>query len=88
GSVIAWAKLDGRLDKRVTWPGQQALNLLVALAVVVVAIVAASTLSTWAIIAFFVLALALGVLMTLPIGGADMPVVISLYNAFTGLAVS
>ena len=34
------------------------------------------------------LALALGVLMTLPIGGADMPVVISLYNAFTGLAVS
>ena len=41
-----------------------------------------------AIIAFFVLALALGVLMTLPIGGADMPVVISLYNALTGLAVA
>ena len=40
------------------------------------------------IVAFFVLALALGVLMTLPIGGADMPVVISLYNAFTGLAVA
>ncbi|HRQ66176.1 MAG TPA: NAD(P)(+) transhydrogenase (Re/Si-specific) subunit beta, partial [Xanthomonadaceae bacterium] len=40
------------------------------------------------IIAFFVVALALGVLMTLPIGGADMPVVISLYNAFTGLAVA
>ncbi|PSD48471.1 NAD(P) transhydrogenase subunit beta, partial [Stenotrophomonas maltophilia] len=88
GSVIAWAKLDGRLDKRVTWPGQQVMNLLVALAVVVLAIIAASTLHTWAIVAFFVLALALGVLMTLPIGGADMPVVISLYNAFTGLAVS
>ncbi|XFC37763.1 NAD(P)(+) transhydrogenase (Re/Si-specific) subunit beta [Stenotrophomonas indicatrix] len=88
GSVIAWAKLDGRLDKRVTWPGQQVMNLLVALAVVVLGIIAASTLSTWAIVAFFVLALALGVLMTLPIGGADMPVVISLYNAFTGLAVS
>ena len=40
------------------------------------------------IIGFFVAALALGVLMTLPIGGADMPVVISLYNAFTGLAVA
>ena len=88
GSVIAWAKLDGRLDKRVTWPGQQVMNLVVALAVVVLAIIAASTLNTWAIVAFFVLALALGVLMTLPIGGADMPVVISLYNAFTGLAVS
>ncbi len=88
GSVIAWAKLDGRLDRRVTWPGQQALNLLVAAAVVVLGIVAATTLSHAAIIAFFVLALALGVLMTLPIGGADMPVVISLYNAFTGLAVS
>ena len=37
---------------------------------------------------FFVLALLFGVLMTLPIGGADMPVVISLYNAFTGLAVA
>jgi len=40
------------------------------------------------IIAFFLAALALGVLMTLPIGGADMPVVISLYNALTGLAVA
>jgi NAD(P) transhydrogenase subunit beta len=40
------------------------------------------------IIAFFVLALLVGVLMTLPIGGADMPVVISLYNALTGLAVA
>ncbi len=38
--------------------------------------------------AFFVLALVLGVTMTLPIGGADMPVVISLYNALTGLAVA
>jgi NAD(P) transhydrogenase subunit beta len=39
------------------------------------------------LVAFFVLALAFGVLMTIPIGGADMPVVISLYNALTGLAV-
>ncbi|MGE8233135.1 MAG: NAD(P)(+) transhydrogenase (Re/Si-specific) subunit beta [Stenotrophomonas sp.] len=88
GSVIAWAKLDGRLDKRVTFPGQQAFNLLVALAMVVLGVWAAVSLQPLAIIGFFVVALALGVLMTLPIGGADMPVVISLYNAFTGLAVA
>lgn len=88
GSIIAWAKLDGRLDRRVTFPGQQAFNLLVALAMVVLGVWAAVTLSPVAIISFFVVALALGVLMTLPIGGADMPVVISLYNAFTGLAVA
>ncbi len=88
GSVIAWAKLDGRLDKRVTFPGQQAFNLLVAVAMVALGVWVALSLQPLAIIAFFVAALALGVLMTLPIGGADMPVVISLYNAFTGLAVS
>ncbi|WP_449465917.1 NAD(P)(+) transhydrogenase (Re/Si-specific) subunit beta [Stenotrophomonas humi] len=88
GSIIAWAKLDGRLDKRVTFPGQQAFNLLVAVAMVVLGVWAAVSLQPVAIISFFVVALALGVLMTLPIGGADMPVVISLYNAFTGLAVA
>ncbi|MNM25119.1 NAD(P) transhydrogenase subunit beta [compost metagenome] len=88
GSIIAWAKLDGRLDKRVTFPGQQVFNLLVAVAMVVLGVWAAVSLQPVAIISFFVVALALGVLMTLPIGGADMPVVISLYNAFTGLAVA
>jgi len=88
GSIIAWAKLDGRLDKRVTFPGQQVFNLLVAIAMVVLGAWAAISLQPVAIISFFVVALALGVLMTLPIGGADMPVVISLYNAFTGLAVA
>ena len=88
GSVIAWAKLDGRLDRRVTFPGQQAFNLLVFVAMAVLGGWAAVTLNPVAIIAFFLVALALGVLMTLPIGGADMPVVISLYNAFTGLAVA
>ncbi|MCF7221888.1 NAD(P)(+) transhydrogenase (Re/Si-specific) subunit beta [Marilutibacter chinensis] len=88
GSVIAWAKLDGRLDRRVVFPGQQLFNLLVAAALVVLGVLAVSTLSTTWIVAFVVVALALGILMTLPIGGADMPVVISLYNAFTGLAVS
>jgi H+-translocating NAD(P) transhydrogenase subunit beta len=88
GSVIAWAKLDGRMDKRYTFPGQQIFNALVAIAAVVLGVLALTTLQVPYIIAFFVAALALGVLMTLPIGGADMPVVISLYNAFTGLAVA
>ncbi|MGH8087774.1 MAG: NAD(P)(+) transhydrogenase (Re/Si-specific) subunit beta, partial [Stenotrophomonas sp.] len=88
GSIIAWAKLDGRLDRRVTFPGQQAFNLLVAVAMFGLGIWAGVSLSPVAIVSFFVVALALGVLMTLPIGGADMPVVISLYNAFTGLAVA
>ncbi|WP_287597977.1 NAD(P)(+) transhydrogenase (Re/Si-specific) subunit beta [Thermomonas sp.] len=88
GSIIAWAKLDGRMDKRYTFPGQQYFNALVALAAVVCGVMALATLAMPWIVAFFVLALALGVLMTLPIGGADMPVVISLYNAFTGLAVA
>ncbi|QSX76588.1 NAD(P)(+) transhydrogenase (Re/Si-specific) subunit beta [Lysobacter arenosi] len=88
GSVIAWAKLDGRLDKRVVFPGQQLFNLAVFVAMIVMGGIAIHTLSTSAIIAFFMLALSLGVLMTLPIGGADMPVVISLYNALTGLAVA
>ena len=88
GSIIAWAKLDGRMDKRYTFPGQQWFNAVIALAAVVCGAMALQTLAMPWIVAFFVLALALGVLMTLPIGGADMPVVISLYNAFTGLAVA
>ena len=88
GSVIAWAKLDGRMDKRYTFPGQQLFNGAVALAAFVLGGIVIHSLGVPTIIAFFVAALALGVLMTLPIGGADMPVVISLYNALTGLAVA
>lgn len=88
GSIIAWAKLDGRMDKRYTFPGQQVFNALVAIAAVVLGAMALYTLQLPYIVGFFAAALALGVLMTLPIGGADMPVVISLYNAFTGLAVA
>ena len=98
GSVIAWAKLDGRMDKRYTFPGQQAFNALVFLAAVVLGAMVFFGIALGGqhddpvvvtyIVGFFVAALALGILMTLPIGGADMPVVISLYNAFTGLAVA
>jgi NAD(P) transhydrogenase subunit beta len=89
GSIIAWAKLDGRMDKRFTFGGQQFVNF----AVFAAAALAGLALIFWKldaslVVVFFLLALSFGVLMTLPIGGADMPVVISLYNAFTGLAVA
>lgn len=90
GSIIAWAKLDGRMNSAFRFGGQRVFNGLVFIAALVVGglTVAYGTDSlTWPLL-FFVLALAFGVLMTLPIGGADMPVVISLYNAFTGLAVA
>jgi H+-translocating NAD(P) transhydrogenase subunit beta len=88
GSVIAWAKLDGRMDKRYVFPGQQAFNLVLFVAALVLGALVVSSLDVPLIVAFFVVALVLGVAMTLPIGGADMPVVISLYNALTGLAVA
>src|SRR5689334_22083485 len=89
GSIIAWAKLDGRMDKRFTFGGQQAVNFLVfATAVIAGAAIVFWKLDANLVVVFFLLALAFGVLMTLPIGGADMPVVISLYNALTGLAVA
>ena len=89
GSLIAFAKLQGWLDRRFVFPGQQVVNLLVLAAAVGIGVWLATGHLTLALVcAFFVLALLFGVLMTLPIGGADMPVVISLYNAFTGLAVA
>ncbi|MEZ0469435.1 NAD(P)(+) transhydrogenase (Re/Si-specific) subunit beta [Luteimonas salinilitoris] len=88
GSIIAWAKLDGRMDKRYTFPGQQLFNAAVFLVALALGGMVIHSLGVPLVIAFFIAALALGVLMTLPIGGADMPVVISLYNALTGLAVA
>jgi NAD/NADP transhydrogenase beta subunit len=91
GSLIAWAKLDGKIDKTWRMRGQQALNgafFLVTLAIgFYIVFFAQGHADPRVVAAFFVGALIFGVLMTMPIGGADMPVVISLYNAFTGLAV-
>ncbi|HYK25046.1 MAG TPA: NAD(P)(+) transhydrogenase (Re/Si-specific) subunit beta [Steroidobacteraceae bacterium] len=90
GSLIAFGKLQGLIQRSLRFPGQQVLNLLILVAAVVLgALVASHFDSAPAVVtSFFVLALILGVTMTLPIGGADMPVVISLYNALTGLAVA
>ena len=88
GSLIAFAKLQGWMDKRYTFPGQQMLNIVLFLAAIGLGAFLCFQLDPRLIIAFFAVCLVLGVSMTLPIGGADMPVVISLYNAFTGLAVA
>jgi NAD(P) transhydrogenase subunit beta len=91
GSLIAWAKLDGRINKTWRYPGQQLVNGVLFLATlalgVYIVFVAHGHAPAALVAAFFGAALVFGVLMTMPIGGADMPVVISLYNAFTGLAV-
>jgi len=89
GSVVAWAKLQGVMNKAFRLPAQNAVNVVLALVTVGfgAAIVIAPQVDPMLVGAFFVLALVLGAVITLPIGGADMPVVISLFNAFTGLAV-
>jgi len=90
GSAIAFGKLQGLITRSIRFSGQQTLNLiLLAGALVLGALVAFNFNTSAAVVsAFFALALLLGLTMTLPIGGADMPVVISLYNALTGLAVA
>ena len=96
GSLIAWAKLQGVINKPLRVFGQQYFNVLILLTTVAVGayLVYVSKggaeqliTSSQLIYLFFGCALVYGILMTLPIGGADMPVVISIYNAATGLAV-
>lgn len=89
GSMIAFAKLQGLLKTTVRFPGQQIFNMLLLAGCVVIGGMLATQHGGFnLIVAFFALSLVLGITMTLPIGGADMPVVISLYNALTGLAVA
>ncbi len=89
GSCVAYAKLQGLMKKTFKLPGQNAVNAVLSLTTLIVgiAVVGGQPASLTLVLAFFLLALLLGVIVTLPIGGADMPVVISLFNAFTGLAV-
>ena len=90
GSMIAFAKLQELMTGTpLTYPGQQIVNGLLAAAILgfVVAVLAVASIP-FSFISLMVLALVLGIAFVLPIGGADMPVVISLLNAFTGLAVA
>jgi NAD(P) transhydrogenase subunit beta len=90
GSMVAFAKLQELVTGTpITYPGQQVVNGLLAAAIVGFAIAVLAIASIpFSFLALMVLALILGVAFVLPIGGADMPVVISLLNAFTGLAVA
>lgn len=89
GSFVAFGKLNGSLPgKPILLPAGQALNALLAagaLGVSVWAIAADNALAFWIVVA---IALVLGVLAVIPIGGADMPVVISLLNSFSGVAAA
>jgi NAD(P) transhydrogenase subunit beta len=90
GSMVAFAKLQELMTGTpITYPGQQVVNGLIAVAILgfVIAVLAIASVP-FSFISLMVLALVLGVAFVLPIGGADMPVVISLLNAFTGLAVA
>ena len=89
GSVIAFAKLDGRMSgKPILLPNRHAVNIGLGVLVVVLIIyfvASSSALAFWIIV---LLALALGVLLIVPIGGADMPVVVSMLNSYSGWAAA
>jgi NAD(P) transhydrogenase subunit beta len=89
GSIIAFLKLDGRMSgKPIMLPMRHAINAAIAIALVVLVIVLVNTESHtvfWLIVA---LSFALGVLIIIPIGGADMPVVVSMLNSYSGWAAA
>jgi NAD(P) transhydrogenase subunit beta len=90
GSAVAFAKLQELVSGRpIVFPAQNVVNALVLVAAAALGIAAiAGVEDEWVLMALIGLALLFGIMFVLPIGGADMPVVISLLNAFTGLAAS
>ncbi|PSL31873.1 NAD(P)(+) transhydrogenase (Re/Si-specific) subunit beta [Chitinophaga ginsengisoli] len=90
GSVIAWGKLNGRI-KDISFKGQHIFNLVILAVILLLAVVVTAALPAVTVILFVVillLSLLYGICFVLPIGGADMPVVISLLNSFTGVAAA
>jgi NAD(P) transhydrogenase subunit beta len=90
GSLVAFAKLQELIQGRpIVYPGQKLVNaLLLGGCIAAGAVILTGTERSWLLWALVGGALLFGVLFVLPIGGADMPVVISLLNAFTGLAAA
>ncbi len=88
GSLLAFAKLQGIGERAVILPGGRLLQGAVVVAALVTGVLAASSGSLPVFLGFVSLSLALGVLVVVPIGGADMPVVISILNSCTGLAAA
>ena len=88
GSMVAYLKLDGKVSGQpITFKGQHLLNLLLLIAFVVASVLVFldPTQITYIVI-LIVISLLLGILTVIPIGGADMPVVISLLNSYSGMA--
>ncbi len=89
GSVIAFAKLQGLMSgSPITFPGQHKLNALVGLAILVLIVMFVGSESHTLYWAIVVLAFAIGFLLIIPIGGADMPVVVSMLNSYSGWAAA
>lgn len=91
GSIIAFLKLNGTLNKPIRLPRYNILNtvfLVMLLAYAGFILMGGAAMTMTSIYLLFVLSLVYGVMFVLPIGGADMPVVISLLNSFTGLAAA
>jgi H+-translocating NAD(P) transhydrogenase subunit beta len=89
GSAIAFIKLQELITGRpITYPGQQVINAIVGVAIAALILVSLLTGNIVFVYILLLLALVLGVIFVLPIGGADVPVLISLLNSFTGLAVA
>jgi NAD(P) transhydrogenase subunit beta len=89
GSVIAFGKLQGLISgKPVKFGGQHALNAAIALATVALGVHFAMTGSVWSLTLMTLLAFVLGVTLIIPIGGADMPVIISMLNSYSGWAAA
>ncbi|MCD7060503.1 NAD(P)(+) transhydrogenase (Re/Si-specific) subunit beta [Pelagibacterium xiamenense] len=89
GSVIAFAKLDGRMSgKPILLPNRHMIHLAIGAALIVLVIAFAITANPWLFWLVAILALVLGGLMIIPIGGADMPVVVSMLNSYSGWAAA
>ena len=88
GSMVAFGKLQGVVrDRPYVFPGQNLVNgAALALGLVLVGVITAAPSRVWLLPAFIVVSLAVGVMLVVRIGGADMPVVISLLNSFAGLS--
>tara|TARA_R110002124_G_scaffold287365_1_gene474154 strand:+ start:86886 stop:88280 length:1395 start_codon:yes stop_codon:yes gene_type:complete len=89
GSIIAWGKLQGTISgKPVTFAGQHKLNAILGMTLLVLLFVLIATQSSFVFYLIILIALALGVLMIIPIGGADMPVIVSMLNSYSGWAAA
>ncbi|MDR2311080.1 MAG: NAD(P)(+) transhydrogenase (Re/Si-specific) subunit beta [Brucellaceae bacterium] len=89
GSIIAYLKLDGRMSgKPIMLPSRHVINAALFIAIVVLVVALAMTESYLVFWAIVVLSLLFGVLIIIPIGGADMPVVVSMLNSYSGWAAA